>query len=167
MKTIKLFAIVLIIPLVLSFAACKPKIDEKKDNDTNSPVEVATEEPLDNKLIGKWDVDLNGIAEMMGEDADVLEAMLSMGIEYSMTMEFKKDGTGVMAMLVSYNGEKTDQNQNYKWTLDGDKLTLKLEGEEYEDVDESTATIKIEGNKMTMTIEEDGETATMVLTRVK
>lgn len=150
-KATRILAIVLTLVLTVAlFAGCK----------------TGTKKSLKNQLIGKWEADLSGIAELMGEDADALEAMIELGIEYSLTMEFKKDGTGQMAMLVTYNGENMDEKEDFKWSLDGDKLTVEMEDED--DDEETPTTIKIEGNKMTMTtVDDDGETVKMVFTRVK
>ena len=151
-KTIKVLALVLTLALAVAlFGACS---------------KAGTKASLEKKLIGKWAADLSALSELIGEE-------IPEGMDYSMTMEFKKDGTGTMAMKVVYGGETfLDEKAGYKWTLNGDKLALEMDEEDNEIMDledlegeDDTVSIKIEGDKLTLYGENEDET--MVFNRVK
>ncbi|MBO5077027.1 MAG: hypothetical protein J5584_05480 [Clostridia bacterium] len=151
-KTIKVLALVLTLALAVAlFGACS---------------KAGTKAALNKKLIGKWKADLSSLSDLMGED-------IPEGMDYSMTMEFKKDGTGAMAIKVVYAGTTyIDENAKYKWSLDGDKLKIEMDEDENDIMDledlgdeDGTVTIKIEGDKLTMSGE--GEDEVMVFNRMK
>lgn len=87
-----------------------------------------------NSIVGKWEIK---------EEAE--------GMSVSMVFEFKANGDLVVSSEMN-GSELASQKGTYK--VDGDQITVTLEGE-----DPETSTFSIDGNKLT--IDEDG----LVLTR--
>jgi hypothetical protein len=108
------------------------------------------------KLVGKWKV------TAVGDKTDDLNT----GFDFF--IEFKKDNTG--AMSVESGDPKTaelikkliEQMPTFKWTVTGDKLELtstKKGDGLFGGKEKGTAKIKIDGDKMTMTPDDEKEKA--------
>lgn len=88
-----------------------------EDNDENG-----------NDLIGTWE---------MSEIDD--------GEEYNILATFNSDGTGTVVNTETYDGETETYTESFKWETEGNKLTLKIDGQV------EISTYSISGNKLTIT----------------
>lgn len=116
----KRIAILLVAVMALTAFACQNNGDAK-DTETNA-------------LIGTWTlVQVDGNTE----EAQMAKMFLTMG-----TSEYTFFEDGKVVVTVTFNGE--EQAQNYKYSVDGDKMT----------VNGDTAGYKIEGDLLTMYMNE-------------
>lgn len=116
----KRIAILLVAVMALTAFACQNNRDGK-DTETNA-------------LIGTWTlVQVDGNTE----EAQMAKMFLTMG-----TSEYTFFEDGKVMVTVTFNGE--EQAQNYKYSVDGDKMT----------VNGDTAGYKIEGDLLTMYMNE-------------
>lgn len=116
----KRIAILLVAVMALTAFACQNNGDGK-DTETNA-------------LIGTWTlVQVDGNTE----EAQMAKMFLTMG-----TSEYTFFEDGKVMVTVTFNGE--EQAQNYKYSVDGDKMT----------VNGDTARYKIEGDLLTMYMNE-------------
>ncbi len=78
------------------------------------------------------------------------------GFAISVTVTFNENLSGTLATSETFDGETEAEFQNFKWSTEGNKLRLKLDG------DTEKLTYSISGDMLTVT-DDDGETT--VLTR--
>jgi len=91
-------------------------------------------------IVGTWE-----LTGGEGEEAEQqVKMMLAMGM--TMTFTFNADGTGSMKMV--FGGE--DQSQDFEYTLENGEIVIQGEGEPYT-LDGDTLTIDMEGTKMVFT----------------
>lgn len=69
------------------------------------------------------------------------------GYEYSVLVTFKSDASGTIVSVETFDGETESDTENFTWGTDGNKLTLVIDG------DQETATYSISGNTLTITNE--------------
>lgn len=119
----KTIAILLVVVMALSLAACSKSKDAKKDGKKN-----------ENTIVGTWELDLD--ATFADQDQDTLDFLKSSG--YSMSFTFNADGTGTAKMTgdddTSFeykieNNQIVIEDEGVDYTLNGDKLTLDMNGE--------------------------------------
>jgi hypothetical protein len=67
------------------------------------------------------------------------------GYEYSVLITFKDNGTGTIVAVETFDGEIDSESEAFTWGTDGNKLTIVIDG------DEETATYVILGDKLTVT----------------
>lgn len=70
------------------------------------------------------------------------------GVEISLSATFKSDFTGTMASSIAFDGNTETESSSFTWSTSGNKLTMEIDGET------ETATFLILGNKLTITDEE-------------
>lgn len=99
-KTLKFAALLLGIFTMICMTSCK------KDNE--------------DLIIGKWNV-----TSMTANNMTMNPSQMGM----TMTWEFKKDNTGEMNMVMDFMGEQTNETSPFNYTIDGDKIQFKLDGE--------------------------------------
>ena len=100
----KWIAILLVALTALALVACGSKDEPVSDPKT--------------AIIGTWELkDVEG----EGEGAEMVKQIIDMA---EMTYTFNEDGTVVMK--VSFMGQ--EQEESSTWSLDGDKLTIQVEG---------------------------------------
>lgn len=104
----KLVAVLLLVVLVVSLAACSS-----------------------NSVVGVWQMDIDSVLTQAGISKADYEMVKAMGFEMEATMEFTKDGKAIMK--VTAMGQTQTQEGKYevkgdKLILDGDESTFKING---------------------------------------
>lgn len=99
-KTLKFAALLLGIFTMICMTSCK------KDNE--------------DLIIGKWNV-----TSLTADNMTMNPSQMGM----TMTWEFKNDNTGEMVMVMNLMGQQMNETSSFNYTIDGDKIQFKLDGE--------------------------------------
>lgn len=119
----KLVAVLLLVVMVVSLAACSSS-----------------------SIVGKWKMDIKSVLKMSGMSEADYEQMKSLIGDMSATMEFTEDGK--VYLVVTAMGQSETEEQTY--SVDGDKLTMGGSTGTYK-LDGDKLTITQDGMSLTMT----------------
>ena len=159
MNAKRLLALLLVLVLVFSLAACKKDTEEPAAAESTEATESSGLSGLLGDVSqaagveGKW-VLTEAVSGTEGED-DYFVMYLgdyAQFLEVDPGVEFKADGTGSINM----DGEEPEA---FTWTQDGNNITISADGETMDMVYDPNADL------ITMSMEEDGETGTITFAR--
>ena len=119
----KLVAVLLLVVMVVSLAACSSS-----------------------SIVGKWKMDIKSVLKMSGMSEADYEQMKPLIGDMSATMEFTEDGK--VYLVVTAMGQSETKEQTY--SVDGDKLTMDGSTATYK-IDGDKLTITENGMSLTMT----------------
>lgn len=119
----KLVAVLLLVVMVVSLAACSSS-----------------------SIVGKWKMDIKSVLTMSGMSEADYEQMKPLIGDMSATMEFTEDGK--VYLVVTAMGQSETKEQTY--SVDGDKLTMDGSTATYK-IDGDKLTITENGMSLTMT----------------
>ena len=119
----KLVAVLLLVVMVVSLAACSSS-----------------------SIVGKWKMDIKSVLTMSGMSEAEYEQMKPLIGDMSATMEFTEDGK--VYLVVTAMGQSQTEEQTY--SVDGDKLTMGGDTGTYK-IDGDKLTITQDGMSLTMT----------------
>ena len=119
----KLVAVLLLVVMVVSLAACSSS-----------------------SIVGKWKMDIKSVLTMSGMSEAEYEQMKPLIGDMSATMEFTEDGK--VYLVVTAMGQSETEEQTY--SVDGDKLTMGGSTGTYK-IDGDKLTLTQDGMSLTMT----------------